>query len=142
MLHLQARIHLQEVEVLLLIDEELDRSGICVSGGLGDANRDLTHPAAHVGIDDGRRRFLDDFLMAALDRALALAQIHRVAVLVGKHLHLDVARIDDRFLDIDFAVAERTFRLAARALQRGLEFLRADARGAFPFRRLRPQPSA
>ena len=56
--------------------------------------------------------------MAALQRTLALAQIHGVAVLVGQHLHFDVARVDDRFLDINFAVAKRPLRLAAGALQR------------------------
>ncbi len=60
--------------------------------------------------------------MTPLQRALALAEIHRVAVLVGQHLHLDVARIDDRFLDVNFAVAERALRLAARALERRLQF--------------------
>jgi hypothetical protein len=31
--------------------------------------------------------------VAALDRAVALAQVHDVAVRVGQHLHLDVARV-------------------------------------------------
>src|SRR5215475_2229948 len=38
-----------------------------------------------------------------------------VAVLVAKHLDLDVARIDDEFLDEHPVVAERGFRLRARA---------------------------
>ncbi len=44
--------------------------------------------------------------MPPLQRALALTEIDRVPVLVGQHLHFDVARIDDRLLDVDFAVAE------------------------------------
>src|SRR5580700_9547946 len=61
--------------------------------------------------------------MAALDRALALAEPNRVAVFVGEHLHLDVARIDDGLFDIDFAIAKRTLRLALGRCERGTKFL-------------------
>ena len=55
--------------------------------------------------------------MPPLQRTLAFAKIDRVAMLVGEHLHLDVPRIDDRLLDINFAIAERALRLAARRLR-------------------------
>ena len=45
----------------------------------------------------------------------------RVAVRVGEHLHLDVARRGDVFLDQHARVAERRLRLALRAFERGLE---------------------
>src|SRR5208282_2996278 len=61
------------------------------------------------------RRFLDDLLVAALDRALALAEINNVAVLVAQHLDFDVARIGDEFFDEDAIIAEARFRLGARA---------------------------
>ena len=59
--------------------------------------------------------------MTPLNRTLALAEINRVAVLVGQYLHLDVARIDDRLFDINFAVAKCPLRLALCAFQRGLQ---------------------
>src|ERR1017187_8079192 len=49
--------------------------------------------------------------MAALDAALALAQAHYVAVLVGQHLKLDVPRPLDELLHVQIAVAERGCRL-------------------------------
>ena len=61
----------------------------------------------------GRRRLLDDLLVAALDRAFALAQVDDVAVLVAEHLDLDVARVLDELLDEDAVVAEA--RLGLRA---------------------------
>lgn len=112
-LDLKAGIHLEKIKILLLIDEKLDGSGIRISGGLPDSNRDLAHPAAHIGIDNWRRRLFDHLLMPPLQRALALSQIYSVSVLVGRDLHFDVAGIDDRFLDIDFAVGERALGLAA-----------------------------
>ena len=63
----------------------------------------------------GDGRLLDDLLVAALDRAFALAEIDHVAVLVAEHLDLDVARIGDELLDEDPVVAEGGcgFRLGA-----------------------------
>ena len=60
--------------------------------------------------------------MAALQRALALAEVDGVAMLVGQHLHLDVPGIEDRLLDINFAVTERALGFTAGALESGLEF--------------------
>ena len=62
--------------------------------------------------------------MTALNRAFAFAEVHRVDVFVGQHLHLDVTRIDDGFLDIHFAIAEGALRLALGAFQRGFQVLR------------------
>ena len=123
MFHLQARVHFEEVEVLLLIDQEFDGAGIGVIGRLRDFHGHFAHAAAHVGIDNRRGRLLENFLVAALDRTLALAQPDGIAVLVGQDLHFDVAGIDDRLFDIDFAVAERTLRFALRRFERGTKFL-------------------
>ncbi len=41
----------------------------------------------------GRRRFLDDLLVAALQRAVALAERDHAALAVAEDLHLDVARV-------------------------------------------------
>ena len=45
--------------------------------------------------------------MATLRRAVAVVQVHRVAVLVAEHLDLDVPRVLQELLDVDGAVAER-----------------------------------
>ena len=39
--------------------------------------------------------------MAALDRAVALAEVDHVAVGIGEHLDLDVARIVEVALEVD-----------------------------------------
>ncbi len=62
--------------------------------------------------------------MPALQRTFALAEIHRVPVLVCKYLYLDVPGIEDGFLDVDFAVAKRAFRFTACTVERGFEILR------------------
>ena len=61
-----------------------------------------------------RRRFLDDLLVTPLHRAIAVAEIDRVAELVGQHLDLDVARVFEEFLQVDHRIAERRLRFGAR----------------------------
>ncbi len=83
MFHLQTRIHFQEVEILLLVDQKLDCAGVGVARSLRDPDSHFAHPAPHGGIHDRRRRFLQHFLMTSLNRTLTLAQPDRIPVLVG-----------------------------------------------------------
>ena len=59
--------------------------------------------------------------MATLHRAVTLAKSHVVAVVVGEHLHLDVARAQHELLEVHPIVAERRTRLGAGCLVVGLE---------------------
>ena len=68
--------------------------------------------------------FLEQLLVAALDRALALAEVDDGAVMVAEDLELDVARVLDVLLDVDVADAERRFGLALRGLERLAQLLR------------------
>ena len=111
MLDLQAGVHLQEVEALVLAGDEFDRAGGIVIHGLRQRHRLLAHLAAGGLVQQRRRRFLDDLLVAALDRTFALAEIDHVAMLVAEHLDFDVTGIDDEFFDEDAVVAERRLRL-------------------------------
>jgi hypothetical protein len=72
----------------------------------------------HAGAERDGGRFLDQLLVAPLDRALALAEVNDVAVMIAEDLDLDVARVLDVLLEIDVADAERGFRLALRGLER------------------------
>jgi hypothetical protein len=87
-------------------------------GGQGD--RRLGDGAPHVGGDRGRRGLLEDLLVAALGRAVALEEVDDVPVRVGEHLHLDVPAVLDVLLDQDRVVAERGGGLALRGGHRGV----------------------
>ena len=52
-----------------------------------------------------------NLLVAALHGAIALAQVHDVAVVVGEHLELDVPRPLEELLHVDVRVAEGGERL-------------------------------
>ena len=143
MLDLQPRVHLEEVEpriVSLAFEQELDRAGVAVAGGPGRGDRRRAHALAHGGRQRRRRTLFDDLLMAALQRALALEEVHDVAVVVAEHLQLDVARPFDELLDVERAVAERRRRLAPRRRNQLRRVVRGSARRACPVRRRRPRP--
>ena len=98
----------------------------------------LAHLAAHLLAERRRRRLFEQLLVPPLDRALALAEVHDVAVLVAEHLELDVARRLDVLLDVDVADAEGGLGLALR----GLHGACTSSAGARTTRMPRPPPPA
>ncbi len=117
MLDLKPRVHLQEVEVAVLVDDELDGAGGVVADRLGERHGLSSHRLARLRIEERARRLLDDLLVSPLDRAFALAEMDDVAVLVAKHLDLDMARLLDIFLDEHAVVAEARLRLRLRRVE-------------------------
>ena len=120
-LHLDARVHLDEVIMPVVIDQELHRAGVLITDRLRQLDRGVAHFLAQPAVMKRRRTFLDHLLVAPLDRAIALAQVNGVAVLVGHDLKFDVMRIDDQFLDVNVAVAESLLRFRARGVKAGHE---------------------
>jgi hypothetical protein len=83
---------------------------------------------------------LDDLLVAALDRAVALPQVHEVAVRVAEDLHLDVLGAGDVALDEHLARGRRRRRPRAGFLELAGELLGVLARRACRARRRRSSP--
>ncbi len=115
-LDLQARVHLEEVEAPVLGEQELERAGAEVADALRALHGDGAHARDELARSGGARRLLDDLLVPALDRAVALEDVHEVALAIAEHLDLDVARPEDRLLEVDRVVAEELLGLAARPL--------------------------
>ncbi len=117
MLDLEAGVHLEEVEATLGVDDELDRSGRVIAGGAGEPDRLGAHRPAGRLVEQRARCLLDDLLMAALDRALALAQMDDVPLAIAQNLDLDMPRLGDEFLEEHPIVAEGRAGFASRALE-------------------------
>ncbi len=112
-LDLDARIDLDEVELAgVRVLQELDRARVEVADRAADAQRQLAQLAPLRVVEEDRRRALDDLLVAPLHGAVALEQVHEVAVRVAEDLHLDVARAPHELLEVDLVVAERGLGLA------------------------------
>ena len=86
----------------------------------------------------GRGRFLPDLLVAALQRAVALAEMDGVALAVAEHLDLDVARLVEVLLEVDRVVAEGGARLGAGGGERLGQVVGASRATFMP----RPPPPA
>ena len=122
-LDLDPGVHLEE-EVLVADLHALDRAGAAVADRRRRVGRDPADPLAHLGVHMGARGLLDHLLVAALDRAVALAEVDHVAVRVGEHLDLDVARVLEVALDVDPVVGEELLAFARGALEGLLELVR------------------
>ena len=117
MLDLQAGVHLDEVEVAVLV-EEFDGADAQIAELGQRAGDDAADLVALLGVEGGAAGFLPDFLVAALQRAIALAQMHDIAMAVGQDLDFDMARLLEIFLHIDRVVAEGGLGLGAGGGQR------------------------
>ena len=120
MLDLKAGVHLHEPDAVGAqafrgVGDELDRPRADIIDRLRRLHRRLADRGAGRLVHARRGRLLDHLLVAALQRAVALEQVDDVAVRVAEHLHLDMARAQDIFLDQHMVVAERGGRLALAA---------------------------
>jgi hypothetical protein len=79
-LDLEPRVHLEEVEAAVLADEKLERARREVAHRLRALHGDLAHLRGRLGAHARARGLLDDLLVAALDRAVALEEVDHVAV--------------------------------------------------------------
>ena len=80
MLDLEPGVQLDEVEAPVRAEQELERARVRVAGREAGALGGRLHLLARLGRERGRRRLLDQLLVAALDRALALAEGEHAAV--------------------------------------------------------------
>src|SRR5262249_8036944 len=85
----------------------------------------LADRVAGVDVERGRGAFLPDLLMAALQRAVALAEMNGAALAIAEHLDLDMARPFQILLEIDRVIAECGLGFYASCSERGREALRA-----------------
>ena len=94
------------------IDEELAGAGAHVADRPRERQRRVAEPRPERLAHRRRRRLLQDLLVAALDRAVALAERDARAVLVEQDLDLDVSCADDQPLEDQPVVTEGGSRLA------------------------------
>ena len=139
MLDLDARVHLDEIELAVLV-EELDRADADIAELGHRAGDDSADLFALLGVEGGGGAFLPHLLVAALQRAIALAEVDGAALAVAEHLDLDMARLGEIFLEIDRIVAEGGLGLALRGAHRVAQIVGVRRRPSCRVRRRRPPP--
>src|SRR5262249_30423277 len=105
------------------VDEKLDGPGVVQADGPADGQRGVEQLSAQAIVELRGRGDLDDFLVAALERAVALEQVDEVAVGVAQELDLDVPGPGDVFFQEDVGDAEGGAGLAAGLLQGVVELV-------------------
>src|SRR5262249_34325993 len=110
-------VHFQEGELTVLVEQHLDRARVRVVGSSRQAERGSAHLRAQLLTYGRRRALFDQLLVAALDAALALAEVHQVAVPVAEYLDLDVAWAADVALQEDAVAAKAGPGLPPSSLQ-------------------------
>ena len=108
---LEAGVHFHEVEAVALHDE-FDGACADIADRAGGGDGGFAHGGARGLGQAGGWGFLDDLLVAALDRAVALEEADGVAVRVGEDLDFDVARAAEIAFDQHAVVAEGGQRFA------------------------------
>ena len=121
MLNLQAGVHLDKIELAVLV-EELDGTGAPIFQLAHGSRNCLPDLQALGGIQGRRGGFFPNFLVAPLQRTITLAQMHGVTFAVAEHLNFDMARLLEIFLDVDSIVAERGLGFRPCRCQRNAHF--------------------
>ena len=120
-LDLNPGVHLEEEE-LVAAYQRLDRSDAVVADRFGRPDAGRPQRFADALGNQGRCLFVE-FLVTALQRAIALAHVHDVAVFVGHNLQLDVFRVVEIALDIERGILEVRLGLAPRRLEGRFQFV-------------------
>ena len=122
--HLDAGIHFHEIEIAVFVHQKLDGAHAFIINALAGFYCSIAHFLPQFVGHERRRAFFYQFLVAALDGAVAFRQVNHFAVLVAHNLKFDVARFFDVFFDVDAVVAERRFGFLAGIVPVVLKILR------------------
>ena len=107
MLHLQARVDLQEVRPPdVRVIDELDSPGGAIGYRARKCHGGRAQLLPHCRIEARGRCFLNHLLIAPLHGAIALTPIDHVPEAVAEDLHFDVASPLDKFLEKQSALLE------------------------------------
>ena len=119
MLHLQPRVHFEEVEAPGSgIVEKLNGARHAVPDAGKEFARLPVQLLAHRRRQVRRRAFLDHFLVPPLQRAVPVSDDQHVAATVAERLHLHMSRRGDQFFEVQVVVTEVGGRHASDTVER------------------------
>lgn len=105
-LDLEACVHFHEVEfVSVSVKDEFNSTCVSVTNSLSSSDSGSSHLFSQ-SFTNVRRSFFDNFLMAALNRAVSLVHMDVITMLITENLELYVSRVSNEFLNNHMVVAE------------------------------------
>ena len=112
MLNLHPGIHLNKIKLAVLV-QEFKGARAAIGQRPTGRHAALADLLTQGRVQARRRGLFDDFLMAALHGAVPFAEVNRIALAVGQHLNLNMARALQKFFHIHHVIAEGRARLGA-----------------------------
>ena len=107
MLHLQTGVHLQKIEIAVLVHQKLDSSGSRIVHRPGGSHCLFPHLLAEFRSKERRRALLYNLLVATLDRTLAVKQMDYIAMIVTQNLKFYMMGFLHKFFQINRIIPER-----------------------------------
>ena len=105
-LHLNPGVHFHEIKAPATVQQKLNRSCTLIIDAAGCCYSCIAHSSSKLGVQCRTRCFLQQLLVAALNRAIPLPQMNHVAVAICQHLHFHMTWPVDEFLHVQARVAE------------------------------------
>src|SRR5260370_7039886 len=93
MFDLKTRIHLHEVKMPILIDEEFDSTSADITYRPRCPHRGCSEQSPQFCSQSRCWRFLNDLLLTSLDRTISLKEMPDVPLSIAKHLHSNLPRL-------------------------------------------------
>ena len=124
MLDLQPRIHLHKIKPPTGLNNKFNRARTNIIHCPRGRDRGVSHRTAALLSHAWGRRLFDHLLMAALHRAIALKQVHAVALRITKHLNLDMTRLLHITLDQHAVIVKARGRFTFTRSESGCKVLR------------------
>ena len=130
----------RKIDVQICIRDELHGACILVSNGARRLDRVAGQLFAKGRGQNGAWRFLDNLLPPPLRGAIALVQMHDVALRIAKDLHFEMAGMVDQPLQHEPVIAESVLCLAPRRRKLVVKFGCGADRAEFPALHRRQRP--
>src|SRR5690606_8052432 len=108
MLYLNTGVHLDEVKAPIFV-QELKGTCSAITDVYTGFYAGCIGSFAHIVRNAGSRCFFQHFLVAALQRTVAVAQVNGIALSVRQNLNFHVARVLQEFFHVHSAVAKGSF---------------------------------
>src|ERR1051326_752257 len=119
MLDLDALVHLQKVEVAVIIDDKLDRARVRIIRLLGNLDSRFAHSFTQLFelvLNQWRRALFHDLLISPLYRTVPFSEMYYMTLVITQNLELHMMRILDELFDINARIPKSLLRFRPRCM--------------------------
>ena len=124
MFHLDTGVYFNKIELVISRNQKFHGAGADVIHIFHQLHRRVADPLPQFRLHEGGRSHLHHLLVTALHGAVALVQVHDLALFVAQDLHFNMFRVFQIFFQINLIVAKSFQRFGLGQGIGGIHFLR------------------